>query len=344
MTHQQPRIHIRTVLQPKLMKGTMKNSTLIAETVSYLHPDKICDQISDFILDEYLKQDPYSRVAVETAGGHGHVGLFGEVTSKGQVDHVAAVKKFYYSLTGKEIEVTSHISAQSPEIAQGVNSGGAGDQGIMVGYACNENELYIPQEMYLARKLLAGLQVDAKSQVTLENDVVSSVVISAQGKTQSELLRRVKKCGIGLSAKHIFANYTGAFEIGGFDADSGCTGRKIVVDAYGPRVPVGGGAFSGKDATKVDRSAAYMARWIALQLLKKQGAQEVVVKIGYAIGLAEPVVKYAVIDGTQTSFNYDCRPQAIIEQLGLRQPIFADLARYGHIGRINQLPWEIFDR
>lgn len=343
MTHQQPRALARTVLQPKLMKGTMKNSKHIAESVTYLHPDKICDQISDLLLDEYLQQDPFSRVAIETAGGHGHVALFGEVTSKGSVDHSAVVKKYYTKITGKNIGVTSYISAQSPEIAQGVDNGGAGDQGMMIGYACSENNQYIPQEMYLARTLLQEFTVDAKSQVTLENDKITSVVLSAQGKTQTELMQHIHSCGIHIPTKKIFANYTGSFEMGGFDADSGCTGRKIVVDAYGSRVPVGGGAFSGKDPTKVDRSAAYMARWVALQLLKKSGAKEVLVKIGYAIGRAEPVIQLAVIDGIETSFDYDCRPQSIIEQFDLRRPLYLDVAKNGHFGRVGILPWEQFD-
>ncbi len=324
------------------MKGNMKNSQLIAESVTYLHVDKICDQISDLLLDEYLKQDPYSRVAIETAGGHGYLAHFGEVTSKGKVDHVAVTKEYYKKITGQNIDVVSHIVAQSPEIAQGVDVGGAGDQGIMVGYACNENEAHIPQEMFLARKLLKGFDVDGKSQVTLENGKLASVVLSVQGQSQAQLKKHVAECGLKIDQEKIFANYTGAFEVGGFTADSGCTGRKIVVDAYGPRVPVGGGAFSGKDATKVDRSAAYMARWVALQLLKKSGAQEVLVKIGYVIGKAEPLIKMALIDGVQTSFDYDCRPAAIIEQFGLRKPIYLDLAKNGHFGRVDMNDWEKF--
>ncbi|MBI3619967.1 methionine adenosyltransferase domain-containing protein [Candidatus Roizmanbacteria bacterium] len=321
----------------------MKNTRLIAESVTYLHPDKICDQISDLLLDEYLKQDPFSRVAVETVGGHGYVALFGEITTKGKVDHKTVVKKYYKKLTGQDIGVISHISAQSPEIAQGVNTGGAGDQGIMIGYACRENAAYMPQEMYLARKLLRGFAVDGKSQVTIENNKLTSVVLSVQGKTQNQLKKHVKNCGLTIDPQKIFANYTGAFDIGGFAADSGCTGRKIVVDAYGPRIPVGGGAFSGKDATKVDRSAAYMARWIALRLLKKYGAKETLVKIGYVIGRAEPVMQIALVDGAETDFDYDCRPPAIIERFALRKPIYLDLARNGHFGRGRALAWEKFE-
>ena len=322
------------------MSAVLKSAKLIAESVSYMHPDKICDQISDVILDEYLKHDPLSRVAIETGGGHGQIALFGEITSKARVNLEQIVKKYYRTLTGNDINVVSHIVTQSPEIAQGVDTGGAGDQGIMVGYACNENEQYIPQEMYLARKLLKGFDVDAKAQVTIEDGAITSVVLSVQGKSQKELITHVKKCGLKVDEKKIYANYTGAFDIGGFDADSGVTGRKIVVDAYGPRVPVGGGAFSGKDATKVDRSAAYMARWVALQLLKKHKAAEVLVKIGYVIGKAEPLIQSAVVDGKEVGFEYDCRPRAIIERFSLRNPIYADLAKNGHFGRIGELPWE----
>jgi len=312
----------------------------IAESVTYLHPDKICDQISDLLLDEYLKVDPRARVAIETIGGHGQIGLYGEVTAKSEVNIKKIVKDYYKKLTGQNIRVQSFITVQSPEISQGVDHGGAGDQGIMVGYACNENEQKIPQEMYLARKLLEGFDVDAKSQVTIEKGQISSVVLSVQGKTREELIRHVLESGIKVNKKQIYANNTGSFEIGGFDADSGCTGRKIVVDAYGPRVPVGGGAFSGKDATKVDRSAAYMARWIALKLLKKYGAKEVLVYLGYVIGKAEPLIKMALVDGKETSFRYDCRPQAIIERFDLRKPIFLETAKEGHMGRIDVNPWE----
>ncbi|OGK18980.1 hypothetical protein A3D80_03680 [Candidatus Roizmanbacteria bacterium RIFCSPHIGHO2_02_FULL_40_13b] len=315
----------------------------IAESVSFMHPDKICDQISDLLLDEYLRQDPHSRVAIETAGGHGRIALFGEVTSKGLVDSKAVVKKYYQKLTGNDINVVSYITRQSPEISMGVDSGGAGDQGIMVGYACAENDQFIPHEMYLCRKLLEGFKVDAKSQVTIDNGKITSVVLSVQGKTQMALAKHIHKRKIKVHPKNIFANFTGSFDVGGFDADSGCTGRKIVVDAYGPRVPVGGGAFSGKDATKVDRSGAYMARFIALQLLKKKGAREVLVKLGYVIGKAEPLIKIALIDGVEELFDYDCRPNAIIERLDLRKPKFLKTARNGHFGKIGKYTWEVVE-
>lgn len=315
-------------------------SRRIAESVSFMHPDKICDQISDLILDSYLAQDPRSRVAVETAGGHGRIILVGEVTSQAKVSCASVVRRWYTKLTGQPIEVESYISQQSPQIAQGVDTGGAGDQGVMIGYACRENDQYIPHEMFLARKLLRGFQVDAKSQVVIENKKITSVVLSVQGETAESLQEHVKNCGLGVSRKNIFANYTGAFDLGGFDADSGCTGRKIVVDAYGPRVSVGGGAFSGKDATKVDRSAAYMARWVALKLLKKYGAKEVLVTLGYVIGKAEPLIKSALIDRRETTFRFDCRPQAIIERFDLLKPRYLDLASRGHVGRMGEVPWE----
>lgn len=312
----------------------------IAECVSFMHPDKICDQISDMLVDECLKQDKYSRVALEVVGGHGYIGVCGELTTLAKIDIVKLVKEFYFELTGHQIQVDSHVVTQSPEISQGVNTGGAGDQGIMVGYACNENELYLPQEMFLARKLLEGITTDAKSQVVIIDGKIKSVVLSAQNYSQEDLVKKVNKIIVVEKDTEIFANNTGAFTIGGFDADSGCTGRKIVVDAYGPRVPVGGGAFSGKDPTKVDRSAAYMARWITLHLLKKHSAKEVIVRIGYVIGGVKPLIRQAIVDGVEMSFEIDCRPQAIIERFDLLRPIYLQTARDGHYGYIGKLPWE----
>jgi len=318
----------------------MKNKRYIAESVTYLHPDKICDQISDSILDEYLKQDPYSKVAVETVGGHGLITLIGEITSKVNIDISKVAKDYYKKITGKQIIVKSNVSKQSPEIAKGVKIGGAGDQGIMIGYACAENEAFIPNELYLARKLLEGVNTDGKSQVVIKDNKVMSVVLSVQGKTKLQLKRYINNLNLFNGSAKYYLNNTGSFNIGGFDADSGCTGRKIVVDAYGPRIPVGGGAFSGKDATKVDRSAAYMARWIALKLLKKYGVKEVLVKIGYVIGGVQPVLKVAYIDGKEITFNFDCRPEAIIERFDLRKPIYTQTARRGHFGFIGDYLWE----
>jgi S-adenosylmethionine synthetase len=316
----------------------------IAESVTKYHPDKICDQISDAIVDACIDQDPLSRVAVETMGGHGQIHLTGEVTTKADVDYEAIAAQVYFDLMGKDIDIEENIVHQSPDISQGVDSGGAGDQGIMIGYACNENESHIPQELYICRKLLAPFNTDGKSQVVLDNTGnMLNVVLSVQGKTQKELLEYFGGFIATNYPKNpmpsVYCNNTGSFDIGGFDADAGVTGRKIVVDAYGPRVPVGGGAFSGKDPTKMDRSAAYMARYIALHLLKEKGAKEVMVKIGYVIGKAEPLLKQALIDGVEETFDYDCRPRAIIDLLDLRKPIYRKSAEIGPFGN-DTFNWE----
>jgi S-adenosylmethionine synthetase len=320
-----------------------------AEMVTECHPDKICDQVADGILDRCLMQDNHSRVAVEVLGGHGVMYLVGEITTKAVVNYGIVAKEIYFNLTGKKIRVVSKIVSQAPEIAQGVNGGGAGDQGVMVGYACHDNEAKMPHEIYLAKKLLLPFEVDGKSQVTIEDGKITNIVLSVQGKTQRELSiyvadffmkedRFLKNCKV-----EVFCNNTGSFDVGGFDADTGCTGRKIVIDQYGPRVPVGGGSFSGKDATKVDRSAAYMARYIALQFEKENPkGSDVLVQLAYAIGKAEPVMAVVHVNGLIFGVDqkkYDCRPEAIIERFGLRNPIYLDLARNGHFGRKN-LPWE----
>jgi len=291
-----------------------------AECVSNWHPDKICDLIADNIVVECLNQDPESRCAIEVLGGHGQVVISGEVTTKAIVDYCKITRDFYKSHCGKDIGVMCNIVTQSPDIALGVDRGGAGDQGIMYGYACDENDLKIPQEMYLARKLLEPFKVDAKSQVTIEDGLVTDVVLSVQGMEQEALQEYVRvflnsfnvRCSKYLN---VYCNWTGKFEIGGFDADCGVTGRKIVVDQYGARVPVGGGAFSGKDFTKVDRSAAYFARWIALDLLQRSFSHEVLVEIAYCIGKSEPLMVTATIDGEKrdVSDKYDCQPQSIIK-------------------------------
>jgi S-adenosylmethionine synthetase len=317
--------------------------THTAEIVTAWHPDKICDQISDAILDECLKQDPMSRVAVETMGGHGKIFLTGEITTKAEVDYKKVAKGIYKGLLDKDIEVYSNIVSQCPEISKGVDKGGAGDQGVMIGYACSENEMKIPLEIYFARKLLEPFKADAKSQVTIENKKVTNIVLSVQGKTQKELQEYVgdfvAKVLPDNTMPNVYCNNTGSFVTGGFDADSGVTGRKIVVDAYGPRIPVGGGAFSGKDPTKVDRSGAYMARWLALNEIE-YGAKEVLVKLAYVIGKSEPIMQVAIIDGKKFNLDeYDCRPEAIIERFDLRRPIYLQTARDGHFG-IKSYPWE----
>ena len=307
-----------------------------AESVSPKHPDKICDQISDAILDAHLTEDTDARVAVDVAGGHGHIFITGEVTSRAQSVNIAAIVK---RLAG-DVTVTENIAIQSPEIANGVDTGGAGDQGIMVGYATNETDEYLPLEYVLARRLNQYLYkrwpYDGKTQVTLKDGQIFSIVASFQHAPQAELGRNVKQWindepmadGTDITF-HI--NPAGDWNVGGFDADAGLTGRKLVVDNYGPRIPIGGGAFSGKDGTKVDRSGAYMARLIAVDYLKARGAQEVYVYLAYAIGYAKPLEATVIIDGKREVITgYDLTPHGIISLLGLKKPQFEVRARYGH--------------
>ncbi len=311
-----------------------------AECITPNHPDKICDRISDAILDECLRQDPESRVAVESMGGHGSVFVTGEVTSNARLDIPAIVRRVY----GKEIAVTVNISKQSNFIAQGVDTGGAGDQGIMVGYACNDNPEMVPQELYLARNLCQEIfkvyPYDGKTQVTLENNTIKTIVASFQNAPTKELKRiingwlRVNSHNVETVTLH--CNPAGEWSKGGFDADAGVTGRKLVVDNYGPRIPIGGGAFSGKDSTKVDRSAAYMARKIAVDTLKEltdDSPHEVYVYLAYAIGYDQPVQATVIVDGEESSIEgYDLSPSGIIENLELNQPKFQQTAAWGHMG------------
>lgn len=312
-----------------------------AEFVSPSHPDKLCDRISDSILDEYLKQDPHSRVAVETCGGHGKVFITGEITSKGHVTD-DTIKDIVYSISKVE-DVIIHLVQQSPEIAQGVDTGGAGDQGIMIGYACNENDEMVPQEYYLARKLNRAIYekypFDGKTQVTLNGDNVR-VVASFQHapKTDLEAMCQEFFNREGYTIEALHCNPAGDWSQGGFDADAGVTGRKLAVDNYGPRVPIGGGAFSGKDATKVDRSAAYIARFIAVKLLKAASAKEVLVRLAYAIGYDKPLEATAIVDGNHVVIVPDqLTPKNIIETLDLNKPIFSKTAEWGHMG--NKFKW-----
>lgn len=321
--------------------------TRTAEFVSPKHPDKICDQISDAILDAYLEKDPHARVAVDVAAAHGFMLITGEVTSAAKVN----IEKIARKYVGGEIEIKINIAKQSPEIARGVDVGGAGDQGIMVGYACAENNEYLPEEYVLARNLCKFIYdkhpYDGKTQVTINavyyNDVfikagIKHIVISWQNVSKKELEKLLQKWiktlpnNISLGTDYSYSiNPAGDWTQGGFDADSGLTGRKIVVDNYGPRVPVGGGAFSGKDPSKVDRSAAYMARKIAIDYLEKHQANEVIVNISYALGRAEPVDATAFIDGHKCEItDYDLSPRAIIKQLDLLRPHYAERAKWGH--------------
>ena len=326
------------------MTKTSNSIYRTAESVSPGHPDKICDQISDAILDAYLAQDPDARVAVEVCGGHGKVFVTGEVTAKTPVDYVAIVKR----LAG-DVEVIEHIATQSHEIARGVDTGGAGDQGIMVGYATSETPELLPLETVLARRLNRHLYkiwpYDGKTQVTLKGAEIVAVVSSFQHAKHDELRAAVKRWLSEDSLANaspdiqLHINPTGDWDQGGFDADAGLTGRKLVVDNYGPRVPIGGGCFSGKDASKVDRSAAYMARRIAVDYHKQRQADEVFCYLAYAIGYDQPLEATVVVDGVQEVVEgYDLSPRGISSFLGLTSPQFEATARYGHFG--NNFTWD----
>lgn len=315
-----------------------------AESVSPKHPDKLCDQISDAILDAYLQQDPASRVAVDVAGGHGSIFVVGEVTSKATSINVPEIvhRIVGQRTDGSPYEVVERIVAQSPEIAQGVDTGGAGDQGIMVGYATNETPELLPLEYVLARNLNQFLYTlwpyDGKTQITTLNGEVTAVVASFQHAPKQQLsekvLEWVNSDPLAVASKERFelhVNPAGDWEVGGFDADSGLTGRKLAVDNYGPRVPLGGGAFSGKDGTKVDRSGAYIARKIAVDYLKKHEAKEVYVYLAYAIGYPQPVEATVIVDGEQHRVEgYDLTPAGIINELELNTPTFEARSVYGH--------------
>ena len=312
-----------------------------AESVSPGHPDKLCDQISDAILDAYLAGDPASRVAVETVGGHGKVFVVGEVTSKASVDVAPIVKRI-----AGDVKLDQLIVLQSPEIASGVDTGGAGDQGIMVGYACDQTPELLPLETVLSRRLNQFLYerwpYDGKTQVTINNGIIESVVASFQNAPHEELEAAVQEWLVSIkcdSKPKIHANPAGDWEQGGFDADTGLTGRKLVVDNYGPSIPIGGGCFSGKDPSKVDRSAAYMARKIAVDYLRKHDAKEVYCYLAYAIGKAEPLEATVSIDDVQQVVEgYDLTPKGIIKALDLRKPQYEKTARWGHFG--NDFTWD----
>jgi len=307
------------------------NDIKTCEFVSPKHPDKTCDLIADSLLDTFLRGDPKSRVAIEVMGGHGHVSVSGEVTSGAEVDIPRLVK----SIAGEDYEVKVYITKQSPEIARGVDDGGAGDQGIMVGYATSETENFMPLEYELARdlcrKIYEKYPYDGKTQVTIKDKKVKTVVASFQNTKKAELEKLVR--GL-IKAEEYLINPAGDWRVGGFDADSGLSGRKIVVDNYGPEVGVGGGSFSGKDFTKVDRSAAYMARRIAVDYLQKFGAGKVRTKLAYAIGKKEPVMAVAEVDGRIVEISgYDLSPRGIYNFLDLGRVKWADTAAWGHFGR-----------
>jgi len=348
----------------------MRN-TYTVESVTASHPDKICDAISDGVLDAYLEQDSHARVAMEAFGAHDILVIGGEVTSSAHVDAAKIAERIYFQEIGYKdpLTITTNIIQQSPDIAQGVDTGGAGDQGIMYGFATSETPELLPKGVVLAHKLAQGLEelkkndpecawlkpdgrAHGKTQVTIVDGRVASALVScqhAEGASQEEikkvLTEKLFKKTLGdIAGVEILVNPTGKFVIGGFVADTGLTGRKIMVDTYGGLIPHGGGAFSGKDPTKVDRSAAYMARFVAKNLVANGLAKECLVSVAYAIGRAEPVMVHAETEGGKdlgelVKKRFDFRPRAIIERLNLRRPIYAQTAAYGHFGKAG-LPWE----
>ena len=375
------------------MANTTDRFLFTSESVTEGHPDKIADQISDAILDACLAQDPLSRVACETLTCTGLVVVAGEITTQAYVDFQTLVREtvreigYDDALKGFDCNtcgVISTINRQSPDIAQGVDTGGAGDQGMMFGFATNETPELMPTPISLAHRLaekltevrkngkLPYLRPDGKSQVTVEYDSnyrpvrVDAVVISTQHaedvsneQLRKEILEQVIKAVIPaelLDAKtkyHI--NPTGRFVIGGPMGDTGLTGRKIIVDTYGGMGRHGGGAFSGKDPTKVDRSAAYMARYVAKNIVAAGLAERCEVQLAYAIGVAEPVSVRIETFGTGTVSeqrlielvreNFSLTPKGIIESLNLRRPIFKKTAAYGHFGRSGEsFTWEATDK
>jgi S-adenosylmethionine synthetase len=353
-----------------------------SESVSEGHPDKVCDYIADSILDAHLTQNPTARVACEVLAKSGNLVLAGEITSDATVDHVAvarqAIREIGYvdpreSFNADGVTITTCLTQQSPEIAQGVNPGGAGDQGIMFGYATDETPELMPLPIQLSHALSRALahdrkhgvvdflRPDAKTQVSVlyEENVpvaVTTVLVSTQhtaAVTQerireyiaTQLAPRVLGKWFGPDVE-VLVNPTGSFVEGGPSADAGVTGRKIIVDTYGGMGRHGGGAFSGKDPTKVDRSGAYFCRWVARQVVAQGIANKAEVQVGYAIGRAEPVSVRVDTFGTGDTAaaealvrTFDFRPNAIIERLGLRRPIYRSTTNYGHFGRA-ELPWE----
>ncbi|MBI3005224.1 MAG: methionine adenosyltransferase [Ignavibacteriales bacterium] len=364
-----------------------------SESVSEGHPDKVCDQISDAILDAILAQDKKARVACESFVTTGLALVGGEITTDAYIEVQDVVRQVIrdigYTKAGSGFDsescsILSAIHSQSPDIARGVDTGGAGDQGMMFGYACTETPEYMPMPIMYAHKLvhrladirksqngrMSYIRPDAKSQVTIEYEGkkplrVHTVVVSTQhDPTVSQ--KQIKEDVVEHVVKHViptemldaktryFVNPTGRFEIGGPHGDSGLTGRKIIVDTYGGRAPHGGGAFSGKDPTKVDRSAAYAARHLAKNIVAAGLASECQIQVSYAIGVAEPISIMVQTFGTGTIPDHkiadmimekvDMTPRGIIKRLDLRRPIYRKTAAYGHFGRNEkEFTWEKLD-
>ena len=376
----------------------MKDYIFTSESVSEGHPDKVCDQISDAVLDAYLKEDPNSRVACETMIKNNLVVIAGEITSDGNPDLESIIRNVINNIgydddklgfNGNTCEFINHITKQSPDIAQGVNEGegedlnqGAGDQGLMFGYACNETESLMPAPIDLSHKLvkkqsevrksgeLEWLRPDAKSQVSVIYDEdrkkikgLSAIVLSSQhdddisyNELKDEIYNKIimpviPNDWISEETK-IFINPTGKFVIGGPVGDCGLTGRKIIVDTYGGMARHGGGAFSGKDPSKVDRSAAYAARYVAKNIVSSKLADYCEIQVSYAIGVAEPTSITVDTFGTNEvseedivsliSNKFDFRPKGLINYLELEKPIYQNTAAYGHFGR-DIFNWEKID-
>ena len=382
-----------------------KNFLFTSESVSEGHPDKVCDRISDMVVDTYLRKDPYSRVACETLTTTNKVVLAGEVRGPAVkkdeiIENVRnCIKDIGYDQEGfswkEQTEIESHLHSQSADIAMGVDSSGnkdegAGDQGIMFGYACNETEDLMPAPIYYSHKILRlmaqdrkagklqGIEPDSKSQVTMKYEngrpkKVTSIVISTQHskdlnqKSVRELILPYIQKSIPskflekLKENEIYINPTGQFIIGGPDGDTGLTGRKIIVDTYGGAAPHGGGAFSGKDPTKVDRSAAYVARYLAKNIVSSGVSNKCLIQLAYAIGVSKPLSIYLRL-GEETenneikakkiidliNKNFDLSPRGIREMLGLNKSIYEVTAAYGHFGRKysdkGEFSWEKTDK